>query len=113
MGKVGAQERRISAPARPVRLLLPMDWRVFIFGLLLTAAVILLFGLAPALRASAVKPASALRGGEDPHARRRLTRGLIALQVAFCFLILFFAGLFVATFDHLSTGPRASRRTVC
>jgi predicted permease len=97
--------RRISTPANPVRLLLPMDWRVFAFGLLLTVAVVLLFGLAPALRASAVKPASALKGGEDPHARRRLMRGLIALQVAFCFLVLFLAGLFVATFDHLSNRP--------
>jgi len=30
---------------------------------------------------------------------------LIALQVAFCFLVLFVAGLFVATFDRLSNQP--------
>jgi hypothetical protein len=97
--------RMISAPGNPVRLMLPVDWRVFAFGLLLTAAVVLLFGLAPALRASVVKPASALKGGEDPHARRRLMHALIASQVAFCFLILFVAGLFVVTFDRLSTRP--------
>src|SRR5579883_3372154 len=95
----------ISAPGKPIQLLLPVDWRVFAFGLLLTAAVILLFGLAPALRASGVKPASALKGGEDVHARRRLMHGLIAVQVAFCFLIIFVAGLFVATFDRLSNRP--------
>jgi predicted permease len=67
--------------------------------------VTLLFGLAPALRASAVKPASALKGGEDPHSRRRLMHVLIAVQVTFCFLVLYVAGLFVATFDRLSHEP--------
>jgi predicted permease len=95
----------ISTPGKPIQLLLPADCRIFAFGLLLTAAVILLFGLAPALRASGVKPASALKGGEDPHGRRRLMHGLIAVQVAFCFLILFVAGLFVVTFDRLSNRP--------
>ena len=97
--------RMISAPGRPIQLLLPADSRVLAFGLLLTAAVNLLFGLAPALRASGVKPATALKGGEDPHARRRLMHGLIALQSAFCLLILFVAGLFVVTFDRLSNRP--------
>ena len=96
---------RINPPDNPARLVLPADWRVFGFGLALTFAVTLLFGLAPALRASAVKPASALKGGEDPHARRRLMHALITAQVAFCFLVLFGAGLFVDTFDRLSKQP--------
>src|SRR5215831_2487484 len=95
----------ISTPGKPIELVLPADWRVFAFGLLLTAAVTLLFGLAPALRASGVKPASALKGGADPHARPRLMHGLIAVQVAFSFLILLVAGLFVSTFDRLSHRP--------
>ena len=92
----------ISPPDNPARLLLPADWRVLGFGLALTVGVTLLFGLAPALRASAVQPVSALKGGEDPHARRRLMHGLIAVQTAFCFLVLFVAGLFVTTFKRLS-----------
>jgi predicted permease len=96
---------RINPPDNPVRLSLPADWRVLGFGLVLTLGVMLLFGLTPALRASAVKPASALKGGEDPHSRRRLTNSLIAIQTAFCFLVLFVAGLFVATFDRLSHRP--------
>ena len=95
----------INPPDNPARLLLPADWRALGFGLALTVAVTLLFGLAPALRASAVQPVSALKGGEDPHARRRLMRGLIAVQTAFCFLVLFVAGLFVATFHKLSDRP--------
>jgi predicted permease len=96
---------RINPPDNPARLALPADWRVLGFGLALTLVVTFLFGLAPALRASAVRPASALRGGSDPHSRRRLMYSLIGVQVAFCFLVLFVAGLFAATFDHLSTRP--------
>ena len=96
----------------PVRLSLPADWRVLAFGLALTLGVTLLFGLAPALRASAVKPATALKGGGDPHSRRRIMHALVAVQAAFCFVVLFVAGLFVATFDRLShqlTGFSAER----
>ena len=95
----------INPPGNPARLFLPADWRVLGFGLVLTMGVMLLFGLAPALRASAVKPVSALKGGEDPHSRRRLMQALIAVQTAFCFLVLFVAGLFVATFERLSNRP--------
>jgi predicted permease len=96
---------RINPPDNPARLFLPADWRVLGFGLALTLGVTILFGLAPALRASAVKPASALKGGSDPHSRRRLMHALIAVQVAFCFLVLFVAGLFAATSDRLSRRP--------
>jgi predicted permease len=95
----------INPPDNPARLFLPADWRVLGFGLALTVGVMLLFGLAPALRASGVKPISALKGGEDPHSRRRVMHALIAVQTAFCFLVLFVASLFVATFDHLSNRP--------
>ncbi|HVM92369.1 MAG TPA: FtsX-like permease family protein, partial [Terriglobales bacterium] len=78
------------------------DWRVLGFGLAVALGVTLLFGLLPALRASSVNPVSALKGGEDPHARRRLMHSLIGVQVAFCFLVLFVAGLFVTTFERLS-----------
>jgi len=89
----------------PARLSMPADWRVAGFGVALTLVVTLLFGLTPALRASAVKPVSALKGGEDPHSRRRVMNALIATQVVFCFLVLYVAGLFAATFDRLSRQP--------
>ena len=96
---------RINPPDNPAHLVLPADWRVLVFGSLLTLAVTLLFGLAPALRASAIQPVTALKGGEEPHSKRRSMYALIAAQVAFCFVVLFFAGLFVATFRHLSSQP--------
>ncbi len=96
---------KINPPDNPAHLVLPADWRVLAFGLALTLAVTCLLGLAPALKASTIKPASALRGGSDPHSRRRLMHALIALQVTFGFLVLFVAGLFVTTFDQLSHRP--------
>jgi predicted permease len=49
---------RINPPDNPARLSLPADWRVLGFGMLLAVGVTILFGLAPALRASAISPSS-------------------------------------------------------
>jgi putative ABC transport system permease protein len=95
----------INPPDNPARLLLPADWRVLGFAVGLGLAVTLLFGLAPALRASAVSPVGALKGGQDPHSRRRLMDALVALQVAFCVLVLSATGLFVASFQRLTQQP--------
>jgi predicted permease len=99
---------RINPPDNPVRLILSTDWRVIAFSLALALGVTILMGLAPALRASRSQPFGALKRG----ASRRLMHALIAAQVAFCFLVLFVAGLFVSTFDRLShqgTGISAAR----
>jgi predicted permease len=96
---------RISRPDVPIRLDLPADWRVLAFTVAVALTATFLFGLAPALRASAVKPASALKGGADPHRRRRLMHALIAAQVAFCFVVHFAAGLFVSSFERLANRP--------
>ena len=95
----------LHVPEDPVRLVLDSGWRDLAFAVALASSVALLFGLAPALRASSVKPMSTLRGGEDPCARRRLMYVLLAAQVAFCVLVQFVAGLFVDTFQRLSNRP--------
>jgi predicted permease len=97
--------RMISFGSYAARLDLPLDWRIFGFALAVACAVTFLFGLTPAVRASAVKPVAALRGGEDPRWRGRLMRSLIAVQLAFCFIVHLAAGLFVATFERLSNQP--------
>jgi len=95
----------VNPPDNPARLALPADWRVLLFGFGLTILIVLLLGLLPALRASAVRPVAALKGGEDPHSPRRLMRGAIALQVAFCVLVLFLSSLFVTSFQRLENRP--------
>lgn len=97
--------KMMSTPDNPVRLILPADWRVLGFAAAVAVMVTLLFGLAPALRVSGVQPMSALRGGDDPHRKRRLMHGLIAAQVAFCFVVNLMCGLFVTTFQRLSKQP--------
>ncbi len=101
----------IGTAGNPVRLILPSDWRVLGFGVAIALGCTILFSLAPALRASAVKPVSALKGG-DPHTRQRMMRLLVAAQVAFCVVVLFVAGLFMASAERLShqrTGFSAER----
>jgi len=95
----------VNPPDNPARLDLPADWRVLLFGIGLTMLIVLLLGLLPALRASAVRPVAALKGGENPHSPRRLMRGAIALQVAFCVLVLFLSSLFVLSFQRLQNRP--------
>jgi predicted permease len=95
----------VNPPDNPARLALPADWRVLLFGFGVILVVVLLLGLLPALLASAVRPVAALKGGLDPHSPRRLMRGGIGLQVAFCFLVLFLSSLFVASFQRLENRP--------
>jgi predicted permease len=92
----------LSTSQTIVRLTLTLDWRVFAFvaaaGLLTT----LLFGLAPAFRASAVSPNAALKSGPvRQSAKIGLFRPLVALQTAFSFVVLFVAGLLLASFSKL------------
>ncbi len=95
----------IGTTSDPARLQLPADWRVLGFGAALAVSVTFLFGLAPALRASGVKPLTVLKGGADPHSRRRTMHALVAAQVAFCFLVHFVAGMFVSSFERLTSQP--------
>ncbi|MBS1874572.1 MAG: ABC transporter permease [Acidobacteria bacterium] len=96
---------RVNPPDQPLQLVLPADWRVLGFAAALSVVVTLLFGLAPALRASHVQPAYALKGGDGGRSRLRLIHVLAAGQVAFCFVVHFSAGLFVDTFQRITHQP--------
>lgn len=99
----------ISNPRFPNRIEMPLDWRVLAFGASLGVLVTSLFGVVPALRAARVEPMTVLRGGDDPHGKRRFIRALTALQTGFCFVVLFVAGLFLSTFDQLAKQPTGFR----
>jgi putative ABC transport system permease protein len=95
-----------------VALDVSLDWRVVAFTLVVTIATAIIFGTAPALRASLVSPMAVLR---DPQTlgrgrRSRLawlpTRsGLVVTQVALSLVLLITAGLFIRTFERLVAVP--------
>src|SRR5580658_2224659 len=57
---------RVNPPDDPARLSLTMGGRTLACAAVLTLFVSLLFGVAPALRASAIRPADVLKGGDSP-----------------------------------------------
>jgi predicted permease len=92
----------LSTSRSQVRLDLGMDWRVLVFLVVVASVVTFLFGLAPALRASAVAPNDALKSGSGkPTARTALFKPLVAAQTAFGFVVLFVAGLCLVSFAKL------------
>ncbi|HEV2665541.1 MAG TPA: ADOP family duplicated permease, partial [Blastocatellia bacterium] len=81
------------------------DARALVFTGLLSVLTTLLFGLAPALRASGTDLIGALKGGarglEFGGSRQRLSRGLIVAQIAISLILLVGAGLFLRTLRNL------------
>jgi hypothetical protein len=96
---------RINPPDDPAPLALSADWTVVGFGTALALGVTVLFGMLPALRASGVRPVSALKGGEEPRSKTKWMQAMIAAQVAFCFVVLFLARLFAMTEAKLARRP--------
>ena len=86
---------------------LSMDWRVFAFTAAVGTATGLLFGVYPAMRGTRVAPADALRdharGIVSGGGRFNVGHGLVALQVALSFVLVFGSTLFVRTLVGLTT----------
>ena len=86
---------------------LTLDWQVVGFTTALAVVTCLLFGLTPALRATGMDPASAIRtGGRGSTAgpeRFSLRRSLVATQVALSLVLLVGALLFVRSLRNLLT----------
>jgi predicted permease len=80
------------------------DWRVFGFALAVSLAASVLFGLAPALRATRVDLNAEFQGGSRTIGVRpalRLARWLVVVQVALSSVVLVGAGLFLSTLRNL------------
>lgn len=98
--------RFLSTDQVPLFLDLAFDWRVFAFTAVVAVAACLLFGLAPALRAtSAARPASMLatRGASDGNERLTLRRVLVVVQVALSLVLVVGALLFGRSLLNLTT----------
>jgi putative ABC transport system permease protein len=96
----------LSTPDNPLFVGLWVDMRVLAFTAVLAVCTCILFGLAPALRATQMTPAAAMRaGGRGTTAGRErfgLRRGLAATQIALSLVLLVGALLFVRSLHNLS-----------
>jgi len=96
---------QLATGTSEVTLDLPLDWRLFAFTAAVTAATALLFGMAPAFRASRVQPSSAIKEqGRGVTGERRLSLGhaMVVAQVALSLVLVVAAGLFLRTFASLA-----------
>jgi putative ABC transport system permease protein len=95
-----AASRAISAFRPPVDVPLsfdvPLDWRVFVFALVVAVVVGAVFGLLPGLRSTRSGVASVLKEEAGTvSGRSRMRSAVVMAQVAFTFLLLAAAGLMV------------------
>jgi predicted permease len=87
----------ISSDLSPTFVDLSPDWRLVLFATGLAAVTCVLFGLAPAMRATRIAPGEVVkttggRGFTGDRSQSRLRRGLVSIQVALS-LVLLVAGL--------------------
>jgi len=86
----------------PSNVALNVNWRVLAFTLLVSLLTGVLFGLAPAWRATKLDLATSLKQSRRATgAVSRLSKGLIVAQVALSLLLLVGAGLFIRTLYNL------------
>jgi predicted permease len=97
----------LSTSADPVFLELAPDWRVLGFATALAALTCLLFGLAPAIRATRMEPGAVMKtGGRGITAGRErfsLRRALVVAQVALSLVLVAGAFLFSRSLSNLLT----------
>jgi len=90
------------------------DWRVFAFVALAASVACLIVGVVPAIRATRLNAAAAIkaggRGSTDTHERFGLRRVLVVAQVALSLVLVVAALLFVRTFRNLVTLDAGFRR---
>jgi predicted permease len=81
----------------------PLDWRVLAFTSALSVMTGILFGLAPALRATSKSLSDALKetGRSVIGSRAVLTKAFLIVQVAISLVLLIGAGLFLRTIQNL------------
>jgi predicted permease len=100
--------QQLSTPSSPVFLDLPVDRVVLAFTAGVAVLTAVLFGTAPAFRATRAAPIDALKAhGRMPigGGRSRLTDGLVVVQIALSMVLVVAAGLFTRSFAGLAQRP--------
>ena len=97
----------LSRGSFPVSLDLGIDGRVLAFTLGVAVLTGILFGLAPAWRATSIDPQAALkstgRGVAEGHSRFTVGKALVVGQIALSLVLVIGAGLLLGTFRRLMT----------
>jgi predicted permease len=95
----------VSGGPAPLPLNVAIDARLLVFTLVVSLVTALLFGTAPALRATSLELANSLKEGRGPvgaAARSPLAKALVVSQVAFSLVLLVGAGLFLRSLVNLT-----------
>ena len=96
--------QQLSLPGAQVQLALGLDARLLAFTAVLAVGTALVFGVAPAFRATRVQPIDALaQRGRGLTSRSGWSRALVVIQLALSLVLLTGAGLLVRTFASLTT----------
>ncbi|MBZ5559332.1 MAG: ABC transporter permease [Acidobacteriia bacterium] len=97
----------LSTSRAPIALDLALDWRVVAFTVATTAMTTILFGVAPAFRATRVAPIEALNahGRTASGGPAASSDSFIVAQVVLSLVLVVAAGLFVQTFQRLARVP--------
>jgi predicted permease len=87
----------LAPPDLPIKLEVPMDWRVLAFTMAVSLATGFFFGIAPALRGAKMDVGAALKDewGVGGYRRSCLRSSLVVAQIAVCLVLLISAGLCV------------------
>jgi putative ABC transport system permease protein len=97
----------LSTRDSPLFVDLTLHWRVFAFTTLVAVAACLLFGLAPAIRATAASPGASMkaggRGTTDGRERFAVRRALVVVQVGLSLVLVFGALLFARSLWKLTS----------
>jgi putative ABC transport system permease protein len=89
----------------PVVLDLSLDWRTLGFTVVITTLATALFGVVPAMSATRIRAAEALRSTLAERGGGRTLNAFVVGQVAMALLLVLTAGLFVSTFRQLTEAP--------
>lgn len=98
----------ISAGTSQAFLMAALDWRVLLFTLLVSLVAPLVFGLFPALRASAGDPSGVLRdgrSGDGGRAGKRFQAALVTAQVSLALTLMIVAVLLTRSVINLDKRP--------